>query len=113
VIPIEQLKNIVAREITRQVEHGPAASLPDGSRKAAALAATQDYMRLVAEDIATAILLACEVQGYFVLPGFSRTEDEAILCLTCGAVSHNRNDIEQRYCGRCHRFHGPFTPARA
>ena len=36
-------------------------------------------------------------------------------CPRCGAVSYNRNDIAQRYCGRCHKFetnqrehrHGP------
>lgn len=29
----------------------------------------------------------------------------SITCPTCGAVSYNRNDIEQRYCGACHQFH--------
>ena len=28
-----------------------------------------------------------------------------IRCLVCGAVSHNPNDVEQLYCGRCHEFH--------
>jgi hypothetical protein len=25
-------------------------------------------------------------------------------CPFCGAVSHNPNDLDQRYCGRCHVF---------
>jgi len=25
-------------------------------------------------------------------------------CPFCGAVSHNPNDLEQHYCGRCHVF---------
>src|SRR5712691_10791135 len=29
-----------------------------------------------------------------------------IRCARCKAVSYNDNDIEQRYCGYCHRFHG-------
>jgi len=29
----------------------------------------------------------------------------AIKCLTCGSVSFNANDIEQLYCGKCHKFH--------
>ncbi len=28
----------------------------------------------------------------------------AIMCLKCGAVSHNANDVKQRYCGSCHEF---------
>jgi hypothetical protein len=28
-----------------------------------------------------------------------------IVCTTCGRASHNRHDIEERYCGNCHRFH--------
>jgi hypothetical protein len=31
--------------------------------------------------------------------------DTAILCFTCGRISHNPNDVEQKYCGACHRFH--------
>jgi hypothetical protein len=25
--------------------------------------------------------------------------------MKCGAVSHNPNDVAQRYCGGCHEFH--------
>ncbi len=35
--------------------------------------------------------------GALVYPG--------IQCLICGKISYNKNDIEQRYCGHCHRFH--------
>jgi hypothetical protein len=28
-----------------------------------------------------------------------------IKCLRCGRTSHNPNDIAQKYCGHCHRFH--------
>ena len=34
--------------------------------------------------------------------GIERT---AIRCLLCGHVSHNPHDIENLYCGYCHRFH--------
>ena len=29
----------------------------------------------------------------------------AILCLTCGYLSHNHNDVANKYCGQCHVFH--------
>jgi len=29
----------------------------------------------------------------------------SITCPRCGMTSYNRNDIEQKYCGACHRFH--------
>jgi len=28
-----------------------------------------------------------------------------IRCLRCGRVSYNLNDVRERYCGACHRFH--------
>jgi hypothetical protein len=32
----------------------------------------------------------------------------AIKCRLCGRVSHNPNDVKNRYCGNCHHFHeGP------
>lgn len=30
---------------------------------------------------------------------------KAITCLTCGKTSYNSNDIEQKYCGCCYKFH--------
>ena len=32
------------------------------------------------------------------------TNEPAYCCPLCGAVSHNPNDLRERYCGRCHRF---------
>ena len=28
-----------------------------------------------------------------------------IVCPKCGRVSHNPNDVRERYCGACHAFH--------
>lgn len=36
---------------------------------------------------------------------------KAILCFTCGRISHHRKDVEQRYCGACHKFHDDEVPA--
>lgn len=33
-------------------------------------------------------------------------------CKACGAVSFNRNDIKERYCGRCHQFADDRPTAR-
>jgi len=33
-----------------------------------------------------------------------------IRCHTCGRVSYNLKDIDERYCGACHRFHDPNPP---
>lgn len=29
----------------------------------------------------------------------------SITCLTCGRKSFNKNDVIQKYCGYCHKFH--------
>jgi len=29
----------------------------------------------------------------------------AIQCRVCLRISYNPNDLEQKYCGSCHRFH--------
>lgn len=34
-----------------------------------------------------------------------QTHTLQILCLHCGRASANLRDIEERYCGHCHRFH--------
>jgi hypothetical protein len=31
-------------------------------------------------------------------------DGRSIICHRCGMTSHNRNDVAQRYCGRCHMF---------
>jgi len=33
------------------------------------------------------------------------TENGSITCPRCGMTSYNLNDIKQRYCGNCHRYH--------
>ena len=39
-------------------------------------------------------------------------KEESFTCPSCGAVSHNHNDIRERYCGACHQFKDvpPWTP---
>lgn len=32
-------------------------------------------------------------------------QDNTITCLLCGLTSHNKNDVEHRYCGNCHVMH--------
>lgn len=36
---------------------------------------------------------------------------DAIVCLYCGAVSRNPNDVRERFCGKCHRFLGIAGPS--
>lgn len=33
-----------------------------------------------------------------------RWDAKTFTCPRCSAVSHNRNDVRERYCGRCHMF---------
>lgn len=41
-----------------------------------------------------------------VQKGYSISSDgKMITCHTCGSTSHNRNDVANRYCGKCHKFH--------
>lgn len=37
------------------------------------------------------------------------TKGPSIICLSCGMQSYNLNDIENRYCGKCHKFHEQNT----
>ncbi len=44
------------------------------------------------------------------VPGYSITRSDKtgqlqIMCLTCGRVSSNPNDVAEKYCGYCHVFH--------
>lgn len=32
-------------------------------------------------------------------------DEKMIACYRCGRISHNRGDIENHYCPRCHVFH--------
>lgn len=39
-------------------------------------------------------------------PSYMISEDgKSITCLICKIKSYNQNDINDRYCGHCHRFH--------
>ena len=38
---------------------------------------------------------------------------EGIMCLTCGRVSYNPNDVAQKYCAHCHVFHEDRAHIRA
>lgn len=35
---------------------------------------------------------------------------EGIKCLFCNKISSNKNDISEKYCGFCKKFHGPIIP---
>lgn len=41
--------------------------------------------------------------NYFI--GYSDTREQYIQCLTCNLKSYNKNDIKEKYCGHCHKFH--------
>lgn len=43
-----------------------------------------------------------DVKGYVIREVDGK---RAITCLACGLTSHNTNDVAQKYCGHCHRFH--------
>ena len=32
-------------------------------------------------------------------------DNDGIKCLKCGMISFNKNDVDFKYCGNCHRFH--------
>jgi hypothetical protein len=38
---------------------------------------------------------------------------KALMCLQCGMVSHNPDDVAQRYCGACHEFLDDPQPPEA
>ena len=53
---------------------------------------------------------AC-LAGREAIPTFEISKDgEAITCLRCKQTSHNQNDVENHYCGRCHAFHDDIWP---
>ena len=43
-------------------------------------------------------------RGYLLVTNL-RTGDPGIFCETCSRVSYHPQDIAQKYCGCCHRFH--------
>jgi hypothetical protein len=39
-------------------------------------------------------------------PGYELADNDTVIrCFRCGMVSHNPNDVVNRYCGNCHTFH--------
>lgn len=66
------------------------------------------YAALLREEIrlltAAAPLRAIQVgRGYLIV---IRDGETGIKCRACGRVSWNKNDVEKKYCGNCHEFHG-------
>jgi len=59
-------------------------------------------MRQFAEEQALKITEVIVATG---VPYLLVDNDKAILCFTCGMLSHNPDDITQKYCGHCHKFH--------
>jgi hypothetical protein len=49
-------------------------------------------------ELASVYLLSNGVD-YWISPG-----GDSITCTKCRHTSHNRNDVENRYCGFCHKF---------
>lgn len=41
----------------------------------------------------------------YALSRSEKSGQEQIMCLNCGRVSHNPNDVISKYCGHCHFFH--------
>ncbi len=40
-----------------------------------------------------------------VKSAFAHRSALGIQCLVCGRISYHPEDIRERYCGSCHRFH--------
>lgn len=41
----------------------------------------------------------------YALSRSEQSGQDQIMCLHCGRVSHNSNDVANKYCGHCHIFH--------
>jgi hypothetical protein len=50
-------------------------------------------------ELASAVMAKAHIR-FWVSPG-----GDSITCTTCRKTSHNANDVANRYCGHCHRFH--------
>lgn len=70
--------------------------------RAAAADMREALERLIAARGAQFTTLRGFVVVYLVSPVDVRP---AIVCITCGMASFNRNDVKEKYCGHCHRFH--------
>jgi hypothetical protein len=80
-------------------------------RTSASLAAqgapvTRDVCKHVVREQASNVLLMWLLGEKLDLPSYVLADDgSSITCLVCGTTSYNVNDVEKKYCGRCHRFH--------
>jgi hypothetical protein len=45
-------------------------------------------------------------------PGLDISGAPSLTCPICKRTTHNRHDIQQGYCGFCHRFTSPALPDR-
>jgi hypothetical protein len=51
-----------------------------------------------------------DCQGSGRRPTYDRRQVGAVVgirCRFCGLTSYNLRDVEELYCGHCHRFHDP------
>jgi hypothetical protein len=71
---------------------------PDEERTVAFMIECQVARGIKRGDFAPFIVTAGK--SYMIVEG-----GRAIYCLTCGMTSHNPHDVENRYCGNCHKFH--------
>lgn len=87
---------------------------PDGRWMAmvAADKARVESLKPIAQDIARQtgrpIKLLCfsvREQIERILPSTYEIKGNSITCLVCGQTSYNRNDVANKYCGYCKRFH--------
>jgi hypothetical protein len=81
-----------------------------------AVAGTQSSVPV--RKLIDAVIAATETNGYLAAAEMMRLGDHpehdrkyvlsqdglAIKCLSCGRVSHNPHDVQNRYCGHCHKF---------
>lgn len=81
----EQLVEAIVQQMMKEAGPAPNAYL---------IAAGTSFTRTLARDIVASEVPYLEVEN-----------GKAIMCLKCGLVSHNPNDVERRYCGACKEFH--------
>lgn len=42
----------------------------------------------------------------YLVKGYNVANDKSwIICFACGKTSYNTNDVENLWCGYCHKFH--------
>lgn len=62
-----------------------------------------DEMRALIDALPTDELERLVRIGYFI--GSQADGQQMIVCFKCKAVSSNPQDVAEKYCGKCHRFH--------